>query len=255
MSFVLRYGALSEQMKQHWMHIMEYCDILALSVLAFGFDTCFLSLSISFLLAKSTKTMQNELFKKVKYECTTMRELQFHLVFGFIDFVEHTQLVTAKTTEVYEVKNKCMCNASIVTGNACLLPFTNIFCVFASNLCRFVYAFFSLCFHFLSKALPLSVSFLITFRTYFVLYLPMNVLVILYSRFFMRSRRFCLLFDFLFHTLAEDRKKITQQNKTTAPKANGYKAAHHNAHYKRKVTILTHYLATKGMRVLHIKRC
>lgn len=60
---------------------MEYCDILALSVLAFGFDTCFLSLSISFLLAKSTKTMQNELFKKVKYECTTMRELQFHLVF------------------------------------------------------------------------------------------------------------------------------------------------------------------------------
>lgn len=187
---------------------MEYCDILALSVLAFGFDTCFLSLSISFLLAKSTKTMQNELFKKVKYECTTMRELQFHLVFGFIDFVEHTQTGHNQNNrslrgeeQVYVQCKYCHWQRLFTSIYEYLLRF----CIESVPIC--VCIFLAL-FPFLIESIAIKcifshyVSYIVCF-----LYLPMNVLVILYSRFFMRSRRFCLLFDFLFHTLAEDRKK------------------------------------------------
>lgn len=202
---------------------MEYCDILALSVLAFGFDTCFLSLSISFLLAKSTKTMQNELFKKVKYECTTMRELQFHLVFGFIDFVEHTQTG-------HNQNNRSLRGEEQVYVQCKYCHWQRLFTSIYEYLLRFciesvpisVYIFLAL-FPFLIESIAIKCIFS-HYVSYILCFVSPDERRFGYSVFTLFHEVATLLSVIWFpfsHTCRRQKKKITQQNKTTAPKANG----------------------------------
>lgn len=131
---------------------MVYCNILALSVLKLYFDA-----------RKINKSMQNELFKRSN--TNARRELSFSKTFLFsqsltpsfqtLSFRSNSQCKRDRSADIWSKKNKCM--RKQVMSQALLVDFhLSVYLLVLYRICA------DFCI-FLSKRLPLNVSFLITF--------------------------------------------------------------------------------------------